>query len=276
MLLREGIARLLTEAGFDVVAQAGDADDLLRKALAHRPDVALVRRADAAAPRGRRSARRAGAAAAASRDRRPRPLAVLRGALRARADRRAPRGRRLPAQGARRRRRGVRRRGRARRRRRQRPRPRGGRRGCSGAVALGRSARQLEPSASATSSRRWPRASRTAASPRRSSSARPRSRSTSPASSASSSRHTDTEHRRVLAGRRTCAHRRTSGVTSPRVSRASRHGRCSVSGVPGLAHRDRCDGPWASVPVSKLCPSSAWRFAPRRPRWSRRRERRRR
>jgi DNA-binding NarL/FixJ family response regulator len=31
VLLREGIARLLTEAGFDVVAQAGDADDLLRK-----------------------------------------------------------------------------------------------------------------------------------------------------------------------------------------------------------------------------------------------------
>lgn len=29
--LREGIARLLTEAGFDVVAQAGDATDLLRR-----------------------------------------------------------------------------------------------------------------------------------------------------------------------------------------------------------------------------------------------------
>ena len=42
VLLREGIARLLTEAGFDVVAQAGDAPDLLRKALAHRPDVAVV------------------------------------------------------------------------------------------------------------------------------------------------------------------------------------------------------------------------------------------
>ena len=37
VLLREGIARLLGEAGFDVVAQAGDADDLLRKGLAHRP-----------------------------------------------------------------------------------------------------------------------------------------------------------------------------------------------------------------------------------------------
>jgi DNA-binding NarL/FixJ family response regulator len=42
VLLREGIARLLLEAGFEVVAQAGDADDLLRKALAHRPDVAVV------------------------------------------------------------------------------------------------------------------------------------------------------------------------------------------------------------------------------------------
>ena len=42
VLLREGIVRLLSEAGFDVVAQAGDADDLLRKALAHRPDVAVV------------------------------------------------------------------------------------------------------------------------------------------------------------------------------------------------------------------------------------------
>ena len=42
VLLREGIARLLTEAGFDVVGRAGDADDFLRKALAHRPDVAIV------------------------------------------------------------------------------------------------------------------------------------------------------------------------------------------------------------------------------------------
>jgi DNA-binding NarL/FixJ family response regulator len=42
VLMREGIARLLTEAGFEVVAQAGDAEALLRKALAHRPDVAVV------------------------------------------------------------------------------------------------------------------------------------------------------------------------------------------------------------------------------------------
>jgi DNA-binding NarL/FixJ family response regulator len=50
VLLREGIARLLAEAGFDVVAQAGDADDFLRKALAHRPDVAVV---DVQMPPGR-------------------------------------------------------------------------------------------------------------------------------------------------------------------------------------------------------------------------------
>jgi DNA-binding NarL/FixJ family response regulator len=42
VLLRTGIARLLADAGMDVVAQAGDAEDLLRKARAHRPDVAVV------------------------------------------------------------------------------------------------------------------------------------------------------------------------------------------------------------------------------------------
>ena len=42
VLLREGAVRLLTEAGFEVVAQAGDADDLLRKVRAHRPDVAII------------------------------------------------------------------------------------------------------------------------------------------------------------------------------------------------------------------------------------------
>ena len=41
-LLREGIARLLEEAGFDVVGQAGDAIDLRRKVGAHKPDVAVV------------------------------------------------------------------------------------------------------------------------------------------------------------------------------------------------------------------------------------------
>jgi DNA-binding NarL/FixJ family response regulator len=42
VLLREGITRLLTEAGFDVVAQAGEATDLLRKGLAHRPSVVIA------------------------------------------------------------------------------------------------------------------------------------------------------------------------------------------------------------------------------------------
>jgi DNA-binding NarL/FixJ family response regulator len=42
VLMREGIARLLGDADFDVVAQAGDAEDLLRKALAHKPDVVIT------------------------------------------------------------------------------------------------------------------------------------------------------------------------------------------------------------------------------------------
>jgi DNA-binding NarL/FixJ family response regulator len=42
VLLREGIARLLEDAGFEVVARAGDAEAFLRKALAHRVDVAVV------------------------------------------------------------------------------------------------------------------------------------------------------------------------------------------------------------------------------------------
>ena len=40
--MREGIARLLGDAGFDVAAQAGDAETFLRRALGHRPDVAVV------------------------------------------------------------------------------------------------------------------------------------------------------------------------------------------------------------------------------------------
>ena len=42
VLLREGIARLLGEAGFDVVAQCGTADDLLLKVRSYSPDVAIV------------------------------------------------------------------------------------------------------------------------------------------------------------------------------------------------------------------------------------------
>jgi DNA-binding NarL/FixJ family response regulator len=42
MLLREGIVRLLAEAGFDVVAQSATADDLLADVRSHVPDVAIV------------------------------------------------------------------------------------------------------------------------------------------------------------------------------------------------------------------------------------------
>jgi DNA-binding NarL/FixJ family response regulator len=42
VLLREGLARLLDEAGFDVVAQCENADDLLLKVRSCRPDVVIV------------------------------------------------------------------------------------------------------------------------------------------------------------------------------------------------------------------------------------------
>ena len=42
VLLREGLARLLTEAGFEVIGQAGDADELLAEVDAGHPDVAIV------------------------------------------------------------------------------------------------------------------------------------------------------------------------------------------------------------------------------------------
>jgi DNA-binding NarL/FixJ family response regulator len=41
-LLREGLVRLLEEAGLEVVGQAGDGEELLRKVRAHKPDVAIV------------------------------------------------------------------------------------------------------------------------------------------------------------------------------------------------------------------------------------------
>jgi DNA-binding NarL/FixJ family response regulator len=42
VLMREGLVRLLEESGCEVVGQAGDADDLLRKARAHKPSVAII------------------------------------------------------------------------------------------------------------------------------------------------------------------------------------------------------------------------------------------
>lgn len=41
-LLREGLARLLTEAGFEVIGQARDGEELLAQVDAGRPDVAIV------------------------------------------------------------------------------------------------------------------------------------------------------------------------------------------------------------------------------------------
>ena len=42
VLLREGLVRLLTEAGIDVVGQAGDAEGLMAAVGTERPDVAIV------------------------------------------------------------------------------------------------------------------------------------------------------------------------------------------------------------------------------------------
>jgi DNA-binding NarL/FixJ family response regulator len=42
VLLREGIVRLLSESDLEVVGQAGDAEDLLRKVGAHKPDVVIA------------------------------------------------------------------------------------------------------------------------------------------------------------------------------------------------------------------------------------------
>ncbi|HEY4620063.1 MAG TPA: response regulator, partial [Gaiellaceae bacterium] len=42
VLLREGVARILADSGFEVVAQSGNADDLLRHVAMHKPEVAVV------------------------------------------------------------------------------------------------------------------------------------------------------------------------------------------------------------------------------------------
>jgi DNA-binding NarL/FixJ family response regulator len=42
LLVRQGVVRVAEEAGFEVVAQAGDYDDLMRKVRAHKPDIAIV------------------------------------------------------------------------------------------------------------------------------------------------------------------------------------------------------------------------------------------
>jgi DNA-binding NarL/FixJ family response regulator len=50
LLFREGLVRLLGESGFEVVACAGDADDLLRRVAAHHPDLVVT---DVRMPPGR-------------------------------------------------------------------------------------------------------------------------------------------------------------------------------------------------------------------------------
>jgi DNA-binding NarL/FixJ family response regulator len=42
MLLREGVTRLLENAGLEVVGHAADQEELMRKARAHKPDVAII------------------------------------------------------------------------------------------------------------------------------------------------------------------------------------------------------------------------------------------
>jgi DNA-binding NarL/FixJ family response regulator len=42
VLLREGVARLLADAGMEVVGTAGDADELMLKVRSYKPDVAIV------------------------------------------------------------------------------------------------------------------------------------------------------------------------------------------------------------------------------------------
>ena len=135
-LLLQGLASMLEAHGFDVVAQAGDADDLIRKVGAHEPDAAVIdiRMPPTHTDDGLR-------AAVAIREAHPdggraRALASTSRPLRARADRRRRARRRLPAQGPGRRLRRVRRRRAARGRRRLRAGPRGG------ARMLGRTARR--------------------------------------------------------------------------------------------------------------------------------------
>ena len=126
LLVREGIASLLRRAGFEVVAEAGSAEELEAAVDTHEPAVALVdiRMPPTFTDEGLR-------AAAAVRSRHPRVGIMILSqhvdvgvAMRALAE--DPAGPRLPAQGPRRRHRGLRGRAPARRRRRLGPGPGGG------------------------------------------------------------------------------------------------------------------------------------------------------
>ena len=149
VLLREGVVRLLEEAGIEVVGQAGDADELLRKVRAHKPDVAIVdvRMPPTNTDDGLRAAQQIRAELP--------EVAVLvlsqyveEGYALELLERRR-RGRRLPAQGPRRRGRALHRRGAAGRRRRLGARPARSSRSCSAAAA----ARTRSPSSRRASAR---------------------------------------------------------------------------------------------------------------------------
>jgi DNA-binding NarL/FixJ family response regulator len=90
-LLREGLARLLAEAGLDVVAKVGDGRGLISAAEQHRPDLAVV---DVRMPPGYRDE---GLRAAIEIRRRLPGLAVL--VLSQYVEERYGAERRLPAQG---------------------------------------------------------------------------------------------------------------------------------------------------------------------------------
>ena len=64
LLLREGISRLLTEAGFQVVGLASTGEEALAQVEQHKPDVAIVdiRMPPTTAMRGSRRPRRSGPA----------------------------------------------------------------------------------------------------------------------------------------------------------------------------------------------------------------------
>ena len=101
VLLREGVTRLLENAGFEVVGHAADREELMRKARAHKPDVAIIdiRMPPTHTDEGLQAAR-------AIREEMPgtgvrRPLGLHRRGVRAGAAGRGPRRSRLPAQGPR-------------------------------------------------------------------------------------------------------------------------------------------------------------------------------
>ena len=90
VLLREGIARLLEESGFEVVGQAGDGEDLLPQGRRAQAGRGGGRRAHAADAQRRGPARRPPHPRRVSGHRRARPLPIRGGGVRARAAVRVP------------------------------------------------------------------------------------------------------------------------------------------------------------------------------------------